>query len=131
VYVYLRGATACTEFDATLSDSDMQRVLAHVRLVRVEATELPADLAALGMARASYPWFYKIDTKPAPSGSSDLVIVDSISGDEWADNYAYNIYPVLEQFMNGTYMKKLSPAGGGGPPKPKPIVITPKLDPGY
>jgi Domain of unknown function (DUF4190) len=132
VYEYARGAIACSEFDKTLADFEMQRVLANVRLVRVEAHEFPADLPALGMNKASYPWFYKLDTTFV-GGKEEVTIADSISGDEWTDNYAWNISPVLEKFLAGTYVKTAPvptplpvPTVYKGPPKP-----TGGGDPGY
>lgn len=123
VYEYARGAVACTEFDRTLGDFEMQRVLKNVRLVRVEANDFTADLPALGMNKSAYPWFYKLDSKPGSGGKDELVVVDSISGDEWADNYSWNISPVLEQFLNGTYVKAIPLPSGPvlkAPPKPGP-----------
>ncbi len=127
VYEYARGAPACTEFDRTLSDFDMQRILKTVRLVRVEAFEFVADLPALAMNKTAYPWFWKLDSKTNASGKDELLIVDSISGDEWGDNYTWNISPVLEAFMNGTYVKTapdplIAPPPLKTPPKPKPAL---------
>lgn len=124
LYEYAKGAIACAEFDRTLPDSEMQTALGSVRLVRVDVGEFaPSELAALGMAKPAYPWLYKLDTKPIAGGSKDdLAIVDSISGDEWTDNYSFNIAPVLEQFMSGTYVKHATafpvPSAYKAPPAP-------------
>ncbi len=123
VYEYAKGAIACVEFDRTLPDYEMQNALRNVRLVRVDVAEFtPSELAALGMAKPAYPWFYKLDTKMVAGGKVDLVVVDSISGDEWTDNYSFNIAPVIEQFMSGTYVKHATafpvPTVYKGPPAP-------------
>jgi hypothetical protein len=123
LYIYSKGATACSEFDAALPDAELQRVLSRVRLVRAEASEFSADLSSLGLSRPSYPWFWRVAQKPKSGGGVALWVGDGISADEWDDNEAANMAPVLESFVNGTYPNK-SPARPlpGPPPKlaPKP-----------
>jgi hypothetical protein len=84
---------ACREILHAMSDASVQQVLSGVRLVRVDAMELPSELAALHMSEPSVPWFYLIDGRGAP--------LDAISADEWDDNTAGAIAPVLDAFVRG------------------------------
>lgn len=88
---------SCDEVFATFPDPMMQRVLADVSVVRVDVDEFRNDLAGMSMDKPGLPWFFVFD--------DTMTIVDSISGDEWADNTAENVAPVLEKFLKGTYKK--------------------------
>jgi hypothetical protein len=63
------------------------------------------------MYTASVPFFFKVDASARPT--------DSISGDEWDDNTAANMAPVLESFLRGTLAKPRkhanSPSGDAVP----------------
>jgi thiol-disulfide isomerase/thioredoxin len=82
----------------------MQAALDHVRIVRVDADEFSKELATLGMStQQGLPVFYKIDATGTPT--------ESLSADEWGDNTAENMAPVLAAFVAGTPRPK--PHGGG------------------
>jgi hypothetical protein len=84
---------ACGEIARAMREPDLQTTLASVRLVRVDVDELAAEIAPLGMKERTLPWFYLVDAKGAPR--------DAISADEWDDNEAEEIAPVLESFLEG------------------------------
>jgi hypothetical protein len=88
-----RSCVACTEIARAMREPDLQTTLASVRLVHVDVDELSREIAALGMKEAALPWFYLLD---AHGGARD-----AISADEWDDNEADEIAPVLEAFLDG------------------------------
>ncbi len=101
----------CKEISAALYDHQMQKAFEHVTLVRVDVDEFAAELTALKMFTPSVPFFFKVDASAHPT--------DSVSGDEWDDNTAANIAPVLEAFARGTLTKRRhrenSPSGDALP----------------
>ena len=101
----------CKEISAALYDKRLQKALDHVTLVRVDVDAFAAELTALKMYTASVPFFFKVDAGAHPT--------DSVSGDEWDDNTAANIAPVLESFVRGTLTKTRkrpnSPSGDAVP----------------
>ncbi len=104
---------ACNAVTSELSYAKvMQAALDHVRLVRVDADEFSADLATLGMSiHQGLPVFYKVDASGSPT--------DSLSADEWDDNTAENMAPVLSAFVKGTPRPKsgvVRDAGRSGTP---------------
>jgi hypothetical protein len=99
---------ACDELFGELNTPEMQKSLANVNILRVDVIEWKAELAGLGMDNKGAPWFYRFD--------DSLKLLGAISADEWGDNTADNIAPVLGQFMKGTYKPKAPPpasADGG------------------
>lgn len=88
----------CKEISAALYDHRMQKALEHVTLVRVDVDEFAAELTTLKMFTGSVPFFFKVDPSAHPT--------DSVSGDEWDDNTAINIAPVLDSFVRGTLTKR-------------------------
>lgn len=88
-----RACTACGEIARAMREPDLQTVLAKVRLVRVDATEFASQLPSTGMNEPSLPWFYVLDARGETR--------DAISADEWDDNDAEEIAPVLEAFLDG------------------------------
>jgi hypothetical protein len=88
-----RSCVACAEIARAMREPDLQTTLASVRIVRVDVDELAAEIAPLGMKERTLPWFYLLDAKGAPR--------DAISADEWDDNEAEEIAPVLESFVDG------------------------------
>ncbi len=109
-----RSCKACDEVWNAFSNYKLQSALYNVRVVRVDVDAFPAELAGLGLDKPIQPWFYKFDDK--------LAITDSISADEWDDNDAWNMAPVLKSFMAGTYKKRVSLGGDGGiAHKPAPL----------
>jgi hypothetical protein len=105
---------ACDELFGELNAPELQKALSDVILLRVDVVEWKAELPALGMDNKGVPWFYRFD--------DSLKIIDAISADEWTDNTAENIAPVLEKFLKGTYKKKI----GSGPSDAG--AFTPKKD---
>jgi hypothetical protein len=99
-----RSCKACDEVFSTFSNYKVQSSLYDVRVVRVDVDSFPTELAALGLDRVGEPWFFKMNDK--------LAITDAISADEWDDNDAYSIAPVLKSFMAGTYKKRATSDGG-------------------
>jgi len=84
----------CAEVAAAATDARVQQALAKVRLLRIDVAEFRDELRALRMNEPTVPWFYLIDARGRPS--------DAISADEWDDNDASNIAPVLGAFVRGT-----------------------------
>ncbi|MEO6418963.1 MAG: DUF4190 domain-containing protein [Polyangiaceae bacterium] len=102
----------CKEISAALYDQRMQKVLTNVTLVRVDVDEFAAELTTLKMFTGSVPFFFKVDASAHPT--------DSVSGDEWDDNTAANIAPVLGKFLLGTLGKGRShPNSPSGEALPK------------
>jgi len=90
-----RTCAACDEIFASFIDYDVQDSLRHVRVVRVDVDQFPTELAGLGMDKPGLPWFFRYDDQ--------MKLIDAISADEWDDNDAENIAPVLKRFVAGTY----------------------------
>jgi hypothetical protein len=88
----------CGEILRTVSDPLMQAALGDVELVILDVDELGPQLRALRMARPDVPWFYLVDSRGEPR--------DGISADEWGDNVAPSIAPVLGAFVHGTLTKR-------------------------
>jgi hypothetical protein len=83
----------CAEIDLTAPDPGVQQALADVRWLRIDVSEFRAELAGLRMNEPTVPWFYLLDGRGQPR--------DAISADEWDDNDAENIAPVLGAFVHG------------------------------
>ncbi len=90
---YVRPSKECAEIAAALPDRRMQRALADVTLVRVDADAFEEDLATMRIDTRTVPWFYKLDARGRP--------VDAVSADEWDDNVPENMAPVLGPFVRG------------------------------
>ncbi len=105
-----RACHACDEVFSAFSNYTLQRALFGVRVVRVDIDAFPSDLAALGLDKPGAPWFFRFD--------DSMKLIDSISADEWDDNDAYNMAPVLKGFMAGTYKKRVLADGGIAAKKP-------------
>jgi hypothetical protein len=88
----------CAEVLRAVPDPVMQAALDDVELVIVDVDELGPQLRSLGMARPDVPWFYLVDSRGEPR--------DGISADEWGDNVATSIAPVLGAFVHGTLTKR-------------------------
>jgi hypothetical protein len=84
---------ACDEVTRALFDPRMRAALASVRLVGVDVSEFRSELGRLRMDENTAPWFYLIDARGEP--------LDAISADEWDDNDAAQIAPVLHAFVRG------------------------------
>jgi hypothetical protein len=88
----------CAEVAAAAADAQVQQVLTKVRFLRVDVGEFRDELKALRMNEPAVPWFYLIDVRGRPS--------DAISADEWDDNVAANIAPVLGAFVRGSLQSR-------------------------
>lgn len=83
----------CAEIAQAMPDPSVGEALAKVRLLRVDVGEFRAELPVLRMNEPTVPWFYLLDSRGQPR--------DAISADEWDDNVAENIAPVLGAFVQG------------------------------
>ncbi len=108
-----RACKSCEEVFTAFRNYTLQRALRDVRVVRVDVDAFPGDLASVGLDKPVQPWFFKFD--------DTMKLIDSISADEWDDNDAFNMTPVLQQFMAGTY-KKRATLDGGAPVKKIPTL---------
>ncbi len=84
---------ACDEVGLAMREPALQTALVKVRLVRVDTAEFHSELGRLRMDESTAPWFYLIDSRGEPK--------DAIDADEWDDNNASNIAPVLHAFVHG------------------------------
>jgi hypothetical protein len=83
----------CSEIEHAVPEPEVQQALAKVRLLRIDVAEFRSELAGLRMNEPTVPWFYLLDSRGQPR--------DAISADEWDDNDAENIAPVLGAFVHG------------------------------
>jgi hypothetical protein len=88
-----KSCDPCSEIELAVPDPTVQDALSKVRLLRVDVAEFRTELAGLRMNEPTVPWFYLLDTRGQPR--------DAISADEWDDNDAENIAPVLGAFVHG------------------------------
>lgn len=98
------ACAACTEIARAMRDPALQAVLGSVRLVRLDVREVGSELPALGMKEPALPWFYVIDAHGD--------VRDGISADEWDDNDAENVAPVLDAFLHGKLRSRRRPWRG-------------------
>lgn len=99
-----RKCRSCDEVWDAFANYQLQVGLTNVRVIRVDVDAFTAELSALGLDKPVQPWFYRMD--------DTMKILDAISADEWDDNDAWDITPVLKSFMAGTYTKRAVPDGG-------------------
>jgi hypothetical protein len=98
------SCAACLEIARSMRDPALQGVLASVRLVRLDVREVGSELPALGMKEPALPWFYMLDVRGD--------VRDGISADEWDDNDAENVAPVLDAFVHGKLRSRRRPWRG-------------------
>ncbi|MCL2723687.1 MAG: DUF4190 domain-containing protein [Polyangiaceae bacterium] len=91
---YVRSSRECADVASALDDPRMQKALANVTLVRVDVDTFETELRAMRIDTETVPWFYMLDGSARPT--------DAISADEWDENRADNMAPVLDAFMRGT-----------------------------
>ena len=96
---------ACVEIARAMPDPALQSALSGVRVVHVDVDEFGLEAASLRLRTPGLPWFYLVDTHGDPR--------DGISADEWDDNDAADIAPVLDAFMHGTMHARKVPWRGG------------------
>jgi hypothetical protein len=89
---YLSSSAACAAVAESLPDTRMQRALANVVLVRVDAEEYDRELGKMKVETRTAPWFYKLDAKADPT--------DAISADAWDANLPESMAPVLGRFVH-------------------------------
>jgi len=110
-----RSCHACDEVFRAFANYTLQKALRSVRVVRVDVDSFPTELTALGLDKGGQPWFFRFD--------DSMKVVDAISADEWDDNDAYNMAPVLKSFMEGKYKKRA--LGDAGVSAKKPTLSDP------
>ncbi len=89
-----------------MPEPELQAALATVRLVHVDVDEFGLEASSMHMSSPTLPWFYLVDTHGD--------VRDGISADEWGDNEADEIAPVLQAFV-GRRLKARRHAWGGTP----------------
>jgi hypothetical protein len=89
----MKACDPCTEIDRAAPEPGIQQALSDVRWIRIDVSEFRSELAGLRMNEPTVPWFYLLDARGQPR--------DAISADEWDDNDAENIAPVLGAFVHG------------------------------
>jgi Domain of unknown function (DUF4190) len=89
---------------SAVDDAELQAVLATYEVVGVDVDMFKSELARAGMDRPGVPWFFVV-------GSSGAAI-DALSADEWGDNDAHTIAPVLRAFLGRAHTGRRRPKGG-------------------
>ncbi|MGD0676804.1 MAG: DUF4190 domain-containing protein [Polyangiaceae bacterium] len=84
---------ACEEVAHAMLDPRTRAALSQVRVVDIDVGEFQSELGRLRMDEATAPWFYLLDSRGEPK--------DAISADEWDENDAAEIAPVLGAFVEG------------------------------
>jgi hypothetical protein len=95
VFVVAPNCLPCNGVTLALRDARMQKALAGVRLVRLDAAEFGPELIALGIPVETVPGF-------ALLGGGERAL-DYVHGGEWDADIAENIAPVLGAFVKGRY----------------------------
>lgn len=96
---------ACDEIDRAIHEPSVQAAFSNIRLVYVQVDEFHSELGWLRMDESTAPWFYLLDARGEPR--------DAIGADEWDDNVAANILPVLHAFVQGELRKRRHDWHGG------------------
>ncbi|HXX69715.1 MAG TPA: hypothetical protein VEK07_21215 [Polyangiaceae bacterium] len=96
---------ACDQIDRAMRQASVQAALSKTRLVYVPMDEFHSELGWLRMDESTAPWFYLLDARGEPR--------DAIGADEWDDNEAANIGPVLHAFVQGELRKRRHDWHGG------------------
>jgi len=96
---------ACDEIGRAMGQPSVQAALPNIRLVYVHMDEFHSELGWLRMDESTAPWFYLLDARGEPR--------DAIGADEWDDNEAANIGPVLRAFVVGELRKRRHEWHGG------------------
>lgn len=96
---------ACDEIGKAMREPSVQAALPNIRLVYVQMDEFHSELGWLRMDESTAPWFYLLDARGEPR--------DAIGADEWDDNEATNIGPVLHAFVLGELRKRRHDWHGG------------------
>jgi hypothetical protein len=99
---YVTGSKECAQVAAALPDPRMQKALANVTLVRVDIKRFSDELESMRIETKEAPWFYMLDAAARP--------MDAISADEWDENVAENMAPVLGAFVKGELGRRKTPS---------------------
>jgi hypothetical protein len=95
---------ACVEIARAMPEPELQAALSSVRVVHVDVDEFGLEAASLHLHTPTLPWFYLVDSHGDPR--------DGISADEWDDNDADEIAPVLQAFVTRRLTARRHPWGG-------------------
>lgn len=96
---------ACDEIGRAIREPSVQAALPNIRLVYVQVDEFHSELGWLRMDESTAPWFYLLDARGEPR--------DAIGADEWDENEAGNIGPVLHAFVFGELRRRRHDWHGG------------------
>jgi hypothetical protein len=89
----------CIGLKKSMPDPLMKDALRNVRLVRIDIDDFSKEeVESIELSAASIPWFVKLDANMHPA--------DAITSDEWGDDIAPNMAPVLGAFVKGTFTKR-------------------------
>jgi len=102
------ACAACAEIARAMPEPDLQTALATVRIVHVDVDEFGLEAASLHLHTPALPWFYLVDSHGDPR--------DGVSADEWDDNDADEIAPVLQAFVQRKLPTRRHPWAAGGTP---------------
>ncbi|HEY8039640.1 MAG TPA: DUF4190 domain-containing protein [Polyangiaceae bacterium] len=99
------ACSACVEIARSMRDPALQTALGSVRLVHLDVDEFGVEVATIRMSEPALPWFYLVDAHGDPR--------DGVSADEWDDNDAASIAPVLDAFLHGRLRSRRKAWRGG------------------
>jgi hypothetical protein len=92
----------CVGLKKSMGDPLMKDALRNVRLVRIDIDDFSKEeVESIELSAGSIPWFVKLDANFHP--------VDAITSNEWGDDIAPNMAPVLGAFVKGTYTTRKHP----------------------
>jgi hypothetical protein len=97
------ACSACVEIAREIPEPELQAALAGVRVVHVDVDEFGVEAEHMHLDTPNLPWFYLLDTHGG--------VRDGISADEWDDNDAGEIAPVLDAFLHGRLKARRAPFG--------------------
>jgi hypothetical protein len=98
------SCAACVEIARAMPEPELQAALSSVRVVHVDVDEFGLEAASLHLHTPALPWFYLVDMHGDPR--------DGVSADEWDDNDADEIAPVLQAFVLRKLPARRHPWGG-------------------
>lgn len=105
LWTVVSDCAPCARVADALIDDRVQRALAGVRLLRIDAHQFAIELSHLNVPTDVLPGFAIVGENARAS--------DFVHGGEWDEDVPQNIAPVLESFVHGTYMHRRDPWRGG------------------
>jgi len=105
LWLIVSDCKPCKAVEAALASQDMQRALATIRLIRLNASDFGSELSRYGLPVDAFPGF-------ALMGRNGFAL-DYLHGGEWDADLPQNIAPVLKSFVDGTYAHRRAPWRGG------------------